>query len=53
MSIAYSLQKVAEILKQRMGFEHPLVDMKRSKIRDYLNKEMQKVPLEEFLPNSE
>jgi len=53
MSMAYWPQEVAEVLNQRMGFEHPLVGMDRSRIRDYLSKEMQKVPLEEFLPNSE
>ncbi len=52
MSMAYWPQEVAEVLKQRMGFEHPLVGMERSKTRDYLSQEMQKVPLEEFLPTS-
>ncbi|OQY26758.1 MAG: hypothetical protein B6I38_10915 [Anaerolineaceae bacterium 4572_5.1] len=53
MSMAYWPQEVVQILNQRMGFEHPLVDMDRSKIRDYLSQEMQKVPLERFLPNQE
>jgi hypothetical protein len=44
---------VAQILHQRMGFEHPLVNMERSTIWEYLSKEIQNVPLEEFLPGGE
>lgn len=51
MSMAYWPQEVAQILKERLGFEHPLVNMERSKIREYLSKEIQKVPLENFLSN--
>lgn len=53
MSMAYWPQEVAQILHQRMGFEHPLVNMERSTIWEYLSKEIQNVPLEEFLPGGE
>ncbi len=51
MSLAYWPQEVAQILNQRMGFEHPLVNMDRSQIRDFLSQQMQEVPLEDFLPS--
>lgn len=51
MSMAYWPQEIAQILNQRMGFDHPLVNMERPQIRDYLSQEIQKVPLEQFLPN--
>lgn len=53
MSLAYWPQDVAKVLNQRMGFDHPLVSMERPKIREYLRQEIQRVPLEEFLPNQE
>lgn len=51
MSLTYWPQEVAQILNQRMGFEHPLVNMERSQIRNFLRQKMQAVPLEDFLPN--
>ena len=53
MSMAYWPQEVAQILNQRMDFEHPLVDMERSQIRGFLSQKMQEVPLEDFLPSQE
>lgn len=52
MSMGYWPQEVAQILNQRMGFEHPLVNMERSKIPDYLQIAMREVPLELFLPSA-
>ncbi|RME47474.1 MAG: CfrBI family restriction endonuclease [Caldilineae bacterium] len=52
MSMAYWPQEVARILNQRMGFEHPLVDMAHSEIHGYLQQMIQNVPLEKFLPES-
>ena len=53
MSMAYWPQEIAEILNQRVGFEHPLVAMARPDIGEYLSKAMQAVPLEAFLPHQE
>jgi hypothetical protein len=49
MSLAYWPQEVAQILHQRMGFEHPLVNMPRADIHPYLAEMMKTVPLEAFL----
>ncbi len=49
MSMAYWPQDVARILNERMGFDHPLVNMPRSEIPDYLSQAIQSVPLEMFL----
>jgi hypothetical protein len=51
MSMTYWPQVVAQILNERMGFEHPLVNMNLSEIRDYLTEEIKNVPLEAFLTN--
>ncbi|MCB8945991.1 MAG: CfrBI family restriction endonuclease [Ardenticatenaceae bacterium] len=53
MSLAYWPQEVAQILHQRMGFEHPLVTMPRSDIHDYLAHVIQTVPLAGFLSRTE
>jgi len=50
MSMAYWPQEVAQILNRRMEFEHSLVDMPRSEIRDYFREAMKDVPLADFLP---
>jgi hypothetical protein len=49
MSLAYWPQEVAHILHQRMGFDHPLVNMPRADIHPYLAEMMKTVPLEAFL----
>ncbi len=49
MSMTYWPQEVAQILNRRMEFQHPLVDMHHSEIRDYLKEVMKSVPLEDFL----
>ncbi len=49
MSMAYWPQEVAQILHQRLGFQHALVDMPHSEIRAFLSRAMETVPLEEFL----
>lgn len=51
MSMAYWPQEVAKILHDKMGFEHPLTDMPRAEIKDYLSEAIRTVPLEKFLPN--
>ena len=50
MSMAYWPQEVARILNREMGFQHPLVDMPRSEIGNYLKKAMRSVPLTDYLP---
>lgn len=49
MSMAYWPKEVAEVLNKRMGFEHPLVYMPRTKITGYLTEAIREVPLEQFL----
>lgn len=49
MSLAYWPQEIAQILHQRMGFEHPLVNMPRTDIHAYLAETIKTVPLETFL----
>jgi hypothetical protein len=49
MSMAYWPQEVARILHERLDFEHPLVTMPRSEIRQYLAEAMATVPLEAFI----
>ncbi len=53
MSMAYWPQEIAQTLNNRMGFEHPLVQMPRADVRPYLSDAMESVPLEKFLPNQE
>jgi len=50
MSMAYWPQEVAQILEQRMGFQHPLITMPRSEVRSYLSAAMKEVPIKDFLP---
>lgn len=49
MSMAYWPQDVAKILNSRMGFEHPLVNMPRSEVHDFLSDAMKNVKLENHL----
>lgn len=53
MSMAYWPQEVANILHERMGFEHPLVKMPRTEIKNYLAEAVKTVPLESFLTNQD
>jgi len=50
MSMTYWPQEVAQILNHRMEFQHPLVDMHRSEISNYLKEAMKSVPLADYLP---
>ena len=50
MSMTYWPQEVAQILNHRMEFQHPLVDMHRSEIGNYLKEAMKSVPLADYLP---
>ncbi|MCD4738344.1 MAG: CfrBI family restriction endonuclease [Anaerolineae bacterium] len=49
MSMGYWPQEVAQILHRRVGFEHPLVNMPRSEIREYLRKSISSIELLDFL----
>lgn len=49
MSAGYWPQRVAKILNQVMGFEHPLITMEQSEIGDFLRARMTDVPLEKFI----
>lgn len=49
MSMAYWPQEVANILHERMGYNHPLVTMPRSQISSYLAEAIRDVPLETFI----
>ncbi len=50
MSMGYWPQEVAQILNREMEFQHPLVDMPRSEIRNYLKEAIEGVPLTDYLP---
>lgn len=49
MSMTYWPQEVAQILNHKMELQHPLVDMHRSEISDYLREAMKSVPLVDYL----
>ena len=51
MSAAYWPQQVARLLKDTLGFEHDLVNMKQSEIEGYLKEKLKLVPLESFIKN--
>lgn len=49
MSMAYWPQEVAKLLRDRMGFTHPLVSMKQTEVGPYLRGELAKVNLMQFI----
>ncbi|MEA3308240.1 MAG: CfrBI family restriction endonuclease [Chloroflexota bacterium] len=49
MSMGYWPQEVAQILHRRVEFEHPLVTMPHSEIREYLQKSISSIELLDFL----
>lgn len=49
MSMAYWPQEVARVLNDRINFQHPLLDMQQSEIRNYLRDSMTSVPLTDYL----
>jgi len=49
MSMAYWPQQVARELHRVLGYEHKLINMRQSEIGAYLQAELRKVPLEEFI----
>lgn len=53
MSMGYWPQEVAQILNQRMDFEHPLVHMPRAELRSYLKVALQDIDLLQFLSGDE
>jgi len=53
MSLSYWPQEVATILHRRIGFQHPLVSMRRTDMREYLTEAMKHVTLAAFLPNQD
>ncbi|MBC8218173.1 MAG: CfrBI family restriction endonuclease [Planctomycetes bacterium] len=50
MSMTYWPQEVAQILRHRMDFQHPLVDMPHAEINNYLKEAIKSVPLADYLP---
>lgn len=50
MSMAYWPKQVAQVLKDTLGLNHELTQMPDSDIAEYLKKQMNKVPLESFVP---
>lgn len=51
MSATYWPQRVAEILRNTLGFEHELADMNQNAIEDYLRDKLKTIPIENFLKN--
>lgn len=51
MSATYWPQRVAEILKDTLGFEHELMSISQNDIEDYLREKLKTVPIESFLKN--
>ncbi len=49
MSAGFWPQQIAQILNVTLGLEHPLVNMLKNDVEEYLRKAMQNVPLEEFI----
>jgi hypothetical protein len=49
MSMAYWPQQIARLLKEKVGFQHPLANMRQTQIRAYLEEHIRQVPLERFL----
>jgi hypothetical protein len=49
MSAGYWPQRVARILNETVGFEHPLVMMDKADVGEYIRTQMQNVPLETFI----
>ncbi|RMD62556.1 CfrBI family restriction endonuclease [Candidatus Parcubacteria bacterium] len=52
MSMSYWPQEVAQILHERLGLTHPLVEMPRQQIIPYLEEAIREVPLADFLPGA-
>lgn len=49
MSASYWPKKVAQILHQVLGLNHPLLKMKESEIEQYLKTQLATVPFEQLL----
>lgn len=49
MSATYWPQRVAEILRNTLGFEHELADMSQNTIEDYLRDKLRAILIENFL----
>ena len=49
MSAGIWPQQIAQILNKTLGLEHPLVNMAKNDVEEYLQKAMLDVPLEEFI----
>ena len=49
MSMAYWIKEVGDILYEKIGFCHPILEMSDSESLDYINQKMQSVNLKEFL----
>lgn len=49
MSMTHWTKEVAEILKEKIGFKHPILDLSNSQSLTYIKKEMKKINLREFI----
>src|SRR5579885_855409 len=49
MSATFWPQEVAILLKEKLGYDHELVDLEPARIEDYLREKLQSVPLESFI----
>ena len=49
MSMTHWTKEVAEILKEKIGFKHPILDLSNSQSLTYIKEEMKKVNLREFM----
>lgn len=49
MSMTHWTKEVAEILKEKIGFKHPILDLSNSQSLTYIKEEMKKVNLRKFM----
>ena len=49
MTMGYWPQQVAIELNKVLGFKHPILKMNQTEIGKYLQREVKKVPLKEFI----
>jgi hypothetical protein len=51
MSAAFWPQAVANLLKEKLGYEHKLATIEQAKIEDFLREKLRNVPIESFIRN--
>ena len=49
MHWAFWPRQLAQKLKERLGFEHPIIEMSDSEVRTFLEEKMKTMPVEDFL----